>query len=78
MKPTYTHYSSDDNNYIYIPEYYDDITYFTKNCDDGSIYVKSLELLKELVNTPPIKIPIWIKQHVDVLKSLGITIKNDV
>jgi hypothetical protein len=34
------------------------------------------KLLEELINTPPIKIPLWIEQHKKQLKELGIKIKG--
>jgi len=50
------------------------------DCDetyiDSSYEEEMRELLEQLVNTPPIKIPLWIEQHKKELKELGINIKN--
>lgn len=35
------------------------------------------ELLIELVNTPVIKIPFWILQHKQQLKSVGVELKEE-
>ena len=34
------------------------------------------KILQELVNTPTIKIPLWIESHKEELKELGIKIKE--
>jgi len=34
------------------------------------------KIIEELINMPPIKIPIWIYENLDLLKELGIKVKE--
>lgn len=47
--------------------------YYTTSDSD---LIEYKELLQELVNVPPIKLPLWIVQHQEQLHKLGIKIKE--
>ena len=51
------------------------ISYNDATTSDSSL-VEYKELLQELVNVLPIKLPLWIVQHQEQLRKLGITIKE--
>ena len=69
-------------NYYYEIPYVDDGT--PKNeqhyyyYDFKGITIEKLKkIIEELVNMPPIKIPIWVHKNYDKLKALGIEIKRE-
>ena len=62
----------------------DSIILHEQMCDYGFEHDRSSpsipsarDLLQELVNTPVIKIPFWIIQHKEQLKSIGIELKEE-
>jgi len=77
------------NYYTYDPNnnYYINIPYNTDNTEKDYVYSyyydwkedmisRLKKIIEELVNMSPIKIPIWIYENLDLLKELGIKVKE--
>jgi len=63
-------YNSDNTEDYYICGYY----YYYDWKEDMISRLK--KIIEELINMPPIKIPIWIYENYDLLKELGIEVKK--
>jgi len=76
------YYTCDPNN-----NYHINTPYNTDNTEEDYVYSyyydwkedmisRLKKIIEDLVNMPPIKIPIWIYENFDLLKELGIKVKE--